>query len=167
VLAAVQQAVSAIDAVVAPLTASSSNSTPQASHDDSEGEAEGKVVATKGGKGRGSMYAPLKATRADAYNQAVAKVNEFSPIVEGWQSRVQPKAIEQYLDKPEVRVHGVCKCVKCTRAACMQGPGSAIRVLGTCPGVPALHAVCGSKGARGCSAAGAAAVNMHRKTGAS
>jgi hypothetical protein len=107
VLAAVQQAISAIDAVVAPLTASSSSSTPQASRDDSEGEAEGMVVATKGGKGRGSMYAPLKATRADAYNQAVAKINDFSPIVEGWQGRVQPKAIEQYLYKPEVRVHGV------------------------------------------------------------
>ena len=112
VLAAVQHAISAIDAVVAPLTASSrssssSSSTPQASRDDSEGEGEGKVVATKGGKGRGSMYAPLKLTEADAYNQAVAKINEFSPIVEGWQSRVQPKAIEQYLDKPEVRVHGV------------------------------------------------------------
>jgi hypothetical protein len=104
VLAAVEQAISAIKAVVAdPLTPSSSSSTPQASLDGSEGEAEGMVVATKTSRGSGTMTTP-SLTKADAFPLAVAKTNEFSYIVEGWQSRVQPEAIKQFLGK--VSVHG-------------------------------------------------------------
>jgi hypothetical protein len=106
VLAAVQQAITSIKAVVAAprslSTGSSGSGTAQASRDGSEGEGGGKSAATKGGRGRGSMYTPLKLTQDDALREANAKTEEFGDVVEEWETRVKATAIKQCFDEVSV-----------------------------------------------------------------
>jgi hypothetical protein len=98
VLAAVQQAIASIKAVVAapPSLNNGSSATAQASRDGSESKGGGKAgMTTMGGRGRGSMYTPLSLTKYDAFLEADEKIGEFASVVEEWEGRVQPKAIEE------------------------------------------------------------------------